>query len=97
MNARDRHSHRGRGDHAQRDRLGRAAGPNAGVGGGRAGCGAALAVTHSMASLLYAVDSRDPLTFVVGPVVPGIVSVAASLLPAWKAAAMDPVRALRLD
>jgi predicted permease len=58
---------------------------------------AALAVTHLMASLLYAVDSRDPLTFLVGPLVLGIVSVAASLLPAWKAAGMDPVRALRLD
>ena len=58
---------------------------------------AALAVTHLMSSLLYAVDSRDPLTFVVGPLVLGIVSVAASLLPAWKAAGMDPVRALRLD
>jgi len=58
---------------------------------------AALAVTHLMASLLYAVDSRDPLTFVFGPLVLAIVSVAASLLPAWKAAAMDPVRALRLD
>jgi len=58
---------------------------------------AALAVTHLMSSLLYAVDSRDPLTFVVGPLVLAIVSVAASLLPAWKAAAMDPVRALRVD
>jgi len=58
---------------------------------------AALAVTHLMSSLLYAVDSRDPLTFVIGPLVLGIVSVAASLLPASKAARMDPVRALRLD
>lgn len=58
---------------------------------------AALAVTHLMSSLLYAVDSRDPLTFVFGPLVLALVSVAASLLPAWKAAAMDPVRALRLD
>ena len=61
------------------------------------GVAAALAVTHLMASLLYAVDSRDPLTFVFGPLVLGIVSVAASLLPAWKAASMDPVRALRLE
>ena len=58
---------------------------------------AALGVTHLMSSLLYAVDSRDPLTFVLGPLVLAIVSVAASLLPAWKAAGMDPVRALRLD
>jgi len=58
---------------------------------------AALAVTRLMSSLLYAVDSRDPMTFVIGPLVLGIVSVAASLLPAWKAAGMDPVRALRLD
>jgi predicted permease len=58
---------------------------------------AALAITHLMSSLLYAVDSRDPLTFMFGPLVLGTVSVAASLLPALKAAAMDPVRALRLD
>ena len=58
---------------------------------------AALAITHLMSSLLYAVDSRDPLTFVLGPLVLAIVSVAASLLPAWRAAGMDPVRALRLD
>jgi ABC-type lipoprotein release transport system permease subunit len=58
---------------------------------------AALAVTRLMSSLLYAVDSRDPLTFVLGPLVLAIVSLVASLLPAWKAAGMDPVRALRLD
>jgi ABC-type antimicrobial peptide transport system permease subunit len=58
---------------------------------------AALAVTRLMSSLLYAVDSRDPLTFVLGPLVLTIVSVVASLLPAWKAAGTDPVRALRLD
>ena len=58
---------------------------------------AALAVTHLMSALLYGVQSRDLLTFVVGPVVLGIVSVIASWLPARRAAGMDPVRALRLE
>ena len=67
------------------------------LGGVALGVAAALGVTHLLSSLLYAVDSRDPLTFVLGPVLLGVVSVAASLLPALKAAGMDPVRALRLD
>jgi predicted permease len=57
----------------------------------------ALAVTHLMSSLLYGVQSRDPVTFVVGPTLLAVVSVLASWIPARRAAAMDPVRALRLD
>ena len=57
----------------------------------------ALAVTHLMSSLLYGVQSRDPVTFVVGPMLLAVVSVLASWIPARRAAAMDPVRALRLD
>jgi hypothetical protein len=61
------------------------------------GAAAALAVTPLMSSLLYGVQSRDPLTFVLGPLILGVVSVMASWIPARRAAAMDPVRALRLD
>jgi putative ABC transport system permease protein len=61
------------------------------------GAAAALAITRVMSSLLYGVESHDPLTFVVGPIVLGVVSVLASWLPARRAAAMDPVRALRLE
>ena len=61
------------------------------------GAVAALGVTQLMASLLYGVGSRDPLTFVVGPLVLGVVSAIASWVPARRAATMDPVRALRLD
>jgi ABC-type antimicrobial peptide transport system permease subunit len=61
------------------------------------GAVAAFGVTHLMASLLYGVSSRDPLTFVIGLVVLGVVSAAASWIPARRAAGMDPVRALRLE
>ncbi len=58
---------------------------------------AALAISQVMSSLLYGVQSRDPVTFVLGPVVLAVVSAVASWVPARRAAAMDPVRALKLD
>jgi predicted permease len=61
------------------------------------GAVAALGITHLMASLLFGVGSRDPLTFVFGPVVLALASAIASWIPARRAAAMDPVRALRLE
>jgi putative ABC transport system permease protein len=61
------------------------------------GAVAALGITRIMSSLLYGVRSHDPLTFVLGPVALGVVSVLASWFPARRAAAMDPVRALRVE
>ena len=57
----------------------------------------ALAMTQAMASLLHNVSPTDPLTFTV--VVVALIAVAAlgSWLPARRAAAVDPVVALRSD
>jgi predicted permease len=59
------------------------------------GVGAALGVTRLMSSLLYGVESRDLVTFLVGPLVMSVVALVASWIPARRAAAMDPVAALR--
>ena len=47
--------------------------------------------------LLYKVNPRDPLAFVVAFVVLLVAALAASLLPAWRATQTDPVRALRSE
>ena len=55
----------------------------------------ALGVTRLMGYLLYKVSPRDPLAFASAFLVLTMASVAACLLPAWRAARTDPVRALR--
>lgn len=61
------------------------------------GGAAALAVVRLLQSFLWGVAPTDPLTF--GGVVVTIlgVAVAASLVPAWRVARMDPARSLRAD
>jgi predicted permease len=58
------------------------------------GIGAALGVTGAMRSLLVGVQPTDPVTFVTAALVLVIVGVAACWLPAHRASAMPPVRAL---
>ncbi len=55
----------------------------------------ALAATQLLASQLYGVSQRDPLTFVAVPVVLGAVALLACWLPARRASRVDPVEALR--
>ncbi|HXU81098.1 MAG TPA: FtsX-like permease family protein, partial [Polyangia bacterium] len=55
----------------------------------------ALASTRLLASLLFQVGSRDPLTFVLAALVLLLVAAAASYLPAARAARMPPSEALR--
>jgi predicted permease len=55
----------------------------------------AIWLTRLLGGLLYGVDARDPLTFVLVPIVLASVGVVATLIPAWKAAHVDPVIALR--
>ncbi len=59
------------------------------------GAAAALLLTRLLGNLLYHVSPRDPLAFGSAFAVMMIVSFAACLLPAWRAARTDPARALQ--
>ena len=65
------------------------------AGGVVLGAGAALGLARLISNLLYKVSPRDPLTFGSAFAVMALVSLAACLLPAWRAARTDPARALR--
>jgi ABC-type antimicrobial peptide transport system permease subunit len=55
----------------------------------------AFAVTRWIGSLLYGVHAADPLTFIAVPIFILGVAIVACLVPASKAARIDPVEALR--
>jgi ABC-type antimicrobial peptide transport system permease subunit len=61
------------------------------------GLGAAAALTQWMRALLFGISPLDPLTYIAVPLVLGTASLAASYLPARRAASVDPVEALRAD
>ena len=65
------------------------------AGGVLLGAAVALGLTRLLGNLLYKVSPRDPLAFGSAFVVMTIASLAACFLPAWRAARIDPVRALR--
>jgi putative ABC transport system permease protein len=56
---------------------------------------AALGVTRLLRSMLYDVPPADPVTFALTALVLLAVAAAASALPGWRAAALDPVKTLR--
>ena len=60
-----------------------------------AGLAVALASVGVLRALLYGVDARDPLTFAAAAAVLATASLAACLLPAARAARVDPAVALR--
>lgn len=59
------------------------------------GLAAAFAAAHASRSLLFGVGEADPAAYAVVVVLLLTVTLAACLLPAWRAARLDPVRALR--
>ena len=61
------------------------------------GLAAAASLTRVMSSLLYGISPLDPLTYVAVPVVLLSAALLASYLPARRAAAVDPVLALKTD
>jgi ABC-type antimicrobial peptide transport system permease subunit len=58
------------------------------------GLAGAVALSRLLESMLFGVGAHDPLVFVVVPLVLGGVAVVAMLIPARRAARVDPVRAL---
>jgi predicted permease len=65
--------------------------------GAAIGLAAAAGLTQVMSSLLFAVSALDPVTYVAVPVILVIAALVASYLPARRAAAVDPVEALRAE
>jgi len=61
------------------------------------GIALALALSRTAESLLFQVDPRDPLTLVLVSFALGAVALAASYIPARRAARLDPVAALRQE
>jgi putative ABC transport system permease protein len=62
-----------------------------------AGIAASLALTRVAASLLFGVSASDPFTFVAVALLLVLVALAASYVPARRAAAVDPLVALRYE
>jgi len=62
-----------------------------------AGIAAALFLTRLMEGLLFGVAPRDPLTFVAVSAILLVIAVVASLIPALRAARVDPLEALRAE
>jgi predicted permease len=61
------------------------------------GLAAAAGLTRVMSSLLFGTSALDPVTYVAVPAVLVIAALAASYFPARRAAAVDPVEALRAE
>ena len=57
----------------------------------------AFVLARLLSSLLYEVKPADPLTFVAVVLMLGVVSLLASYIPAWRAARVDPMVALRCE
>ena len=63
-----------------------------GIGVGLLG---ALAATRVVGSMLFGLEPNDPVTFAVGAVLLLLVALLAAMIPAWRAARVDPLDALR--
>jgi putative ABC transport system permease protein len=62
-----------------------------------AGLCTAAAASRSLASLLYDIKPTDPITYILASIALGTVGFAAALLPARRAARVDPVTVLKAE
>ena len=60
-----------------------------------AGVGGALALARFMTTLVFGIPARDPVTFTIVPVLLAIVAIVTALIPARRAARIDPITSLR--
>lgn len=60
------------------------------------GVGGALLAGGALQSILFGVRPADPVTYLAAPITMLFVAAAACIVPAWRAATMDPASALRL-
>jgi putative ABC transport system permease protein len=65
--------------------------------GAAAGAGLAAAAARTLSQLLFEVQPLDPLSFAAAVALLALVSLVACLLPAWRAARVDPAHALRSE
>ncbi len=65
--------------------------------GAAVGVAGALALTRVLSSLLFGISATDPATFIAIAILLGLVSLAASAVPARRAARIDPISALRFE
>jgi predicted permease len=61
------------------------------------GTGAALLATRGLASYLYGISANDPWVLACSSAALILIAVVASLIPAWRAAGLDPIQALRSE
>ena len=55
----------------------------------------AIVASRLLASLVFGIGTRDPVTFLLVPVVLGLVALAASVVPARRATRVEPTKALQ--
>jgi ABC-type antimicrobial peptide transport system permease subunit len=57
----------------------------------------AWGLAHLVHSLLFGVTTADPLTYFAAAMLVGLVALAAASIPTWRAASIEPMRALRYE